>query len=320
LSKLYETSAIKRKAFLTGLLILLILNGSLLIALLHTGGRNSIESFVREFPLIDPSRNFIEQQHFITNIQPIRDQLNDYIESVSEAKIGIYFEFLNTGANIAINQEARFFPASLIKMPTALAVMKKIEEGEWKLTNELILFSEDADSRYGQLYKQKVGTSFSIEYLLKEMLINSDDTAHRILIRNLNVSEYQRTLDGLGMLELFDQDYNITAKEYSRIFRALYSSSYLRRELSQQLLEWLSATPFDNFLEAGLTRGVPFAHKIGEHDIENTYLDSGVVYIPNKPYILTVMVQVTSDAVGKPFAEGVMKDISEMVYGYVENY
>jgi hypothetical protein len=32
------------------------------------------------------------------------------------------------------------------------------------------------------------------------------------------------------------------------------------------------------------------------------------------------MVQVTSDAVGKPFAEGVMKDISEMVYGYVENY
>jgi len=39
----------------------------------------------------------------------------------------------------------RILPASLIKVPLAMAVMKKIESGDWNLYNELVLMKEDRD-------------------------------------------------------------------------------------------------------------------------------------------------------------------------------
>lgn len=306
--------------------ILLILIVILLITNIFTLNRvnqvieeNSFDSFVLKYPFIDPARNFVDQKHFITNIQPLRKSLLSYVaEQKEDVDIGIYFEFLNTGANISINQEMRFFPASLIKMPTALAVMNKVEKGEWKLTNELVLFPEDVNGAYGDLYKQPIGTKFTIEELMKELLINSDDTAHRILVRNLDDQIYQNILDGLGITDLIDKNYNVTAKEYSRIFRSLYSSSFLGKEYSQTLLKWLTETPFNNFLGQSVPSDVVFSHKIGEHDQERTYLDSGIVYIPNRPYIITVMVKVKNGQQSK--AEEVMKYISKASYDYINQY
>lgn len=312
------TNINKNNFFLLLILVLFSSNIFTFIYFQEKINSNSFDNFISEFPLIDPSRNFIDQKHFITNIQPIRESLYSYISSDTNAEVGLYFEVLNTGANITINEDQRFFPASLIKMPTALAVMKKIEDGEWKLSNQLVLFEEDKNDGYGNLYKNSVGTRFTIENLLKELLINSDDTAHRILIRNLESQNYESVLTGLGMSQLFDNNYNVTPKEYSRIFRSLYSSSYLKREYSQMLLKWLTETPFNNFLGSEIPTEVKFSHKIGEHDDEKTYLDSGIVYIPNRPYILTVMVKVKNGDQSK--SEEIMRNISKQVYEYIKNY
>jgi len=43
----------------------------------------------------------------------------------------VYFEYLPTGANISINKDAEFFPASLLKVPVAMAIAKKIDKREW---------------------------------------------------------------------------------------------------------------------------------------------------------------------------------------------
>lgn len=272
----------------------------------------------REYPLVDPLRDLIPQEHFLVNIQPLRESLNKIVENFTDAEVGLYFEFLNTGANISINEQKRFWPASLIKMPTAMAVMKKIERGEWKLSNELVMFLEDRDERYGDLYKKPAGTKFTIEELLKELIINSDDSAHRILIRNLEGEDFDEIIDGLGMGQLYDQDYNITAKEYSRIFRSLYTSSFLNREYSQNLLELLSVTPFNRWLGSAIPRDVVFSHKIGENDSENTYLDSGIVYFPSRPYILTVMVEL-NEGVDESRSDEIMGEISKEVYEYIKS-
>lgn len=276
-------------------------------------------SFENPYPLIDPARSFVAQEHFITNIQPLREELRRITAAHEPNRIGVYFEYLNTGANISINQEERFWPASLSKMPTALAVMKKIERGEWKLSNELVLFYEDRNDDFGTLYRREAGTRLTIEELLKELLINSDDTAHRILIRNLEAENFEEMLNGLGMEELYDKDYNITAKEYSRIFRSLYTSSFLKREYSEMVLRWLAETPFDYYLGSGVPDDILFSHKIGEHDPEATYLDAGLVYVPNRPYLLTVMVKV-ADGSDETTAKEIMREISEAVYHYVSTY
>lgn len=291
----------------------------LIIIFLIASRNEQINISAREYPLVDPLRDLVPQEHFIVNIQPLRDGLNEIVNNVSDAEVGLYFEFLNTGANISINEQTRFWPASLIKMPTAMAVMKKIERGEWKLSNELVMFLEDRDERYGDLYKKPAGTKFTIEELLKELLINSDDSAHRILIRNLDGENFDEIIDGLGMGQLYDEDYNITAKEYSRIFRSLYTSSFLKREYSQTLLKWLSETPFNRWLGSAIPTDIVFSHKIGENDRENTYLDSGIVYVPFRPYILTVMVEL-KEGVDESRSDEIMKDISNEAYQYVASY
>lgn len=281
---------------------------------------DSRKPFENPYPLIDPARSIVAQEHFFSTIEPLRRELKDLTAKYEKegARVGMYFEYLNTGANVSINQEERFWPASLSKMPTAFAVMKKVEEGKWKLSNEMVLFYEDRDDRFGELYKKPAGTRLTIEELLRQILINSDNTAHRILVRNLSGPDYDAVIEALGMEELYDKDYNITAKEYSRIFRALYNASYLNRENSEMLLHWLSETQFNDFLDAGVPDNVPFAHKIGEEFKEVVFLDSGIVYVPDRPFLLTVMIDASKSG-GVERAKAMMKEISAAAYDYVAN-
>lgn len=295
--------------------------GFLLAANLATGGyliylQNRNPQYENPYPLIDISRNFISQEHFIVNIQPLREQLQRIVQEEGVDVISIYFEFLNTGANIQINKEMRFYPASLMKIPTAMAVMKKIENREWKMDDRLVLFEQDQDSRYGTLYKKPVGATFSIEELLRALLIDSDNTAHQILIRNLSSAELAELQNNLGLEDLLDENYKLSVKEYSRLFRSLYTSSFLKRENSQRILEWLTETPFSQYLEAGFPRETVFSHKIGEDGKNKNFLDAGIVYLVNRPYAIAV----GTTGYEREKAQEVMKKISEAIYKYISNY
>ncbi len=309
----------RRNIFIVIIFILVISNAATLGFLIYQNRPEAVRRFNNPYPLIDLARSFMEQKYFFSTIEPARQKMEDIVKKYEKEgnQAGVYFEFLNTGANVSINQDVRFWPASLNKMPTVFAAMKKAEKGDWKLTNELVLFSEDKDERFGEFYKKTVGARFTIEELLKETLINSDNTAHRILARNLSSEDYADTFEALGMEKFFDENYDITAKEYSHIFRALYSASYLNRENSQKILQWLSETRFDELLKSGVPDGVLFSHKIGEEFEESVFLDSGIVYVPNRPYLLTVMVKAQSGGIEK--AKEIMKALSHSAYDYVAN-
>lgn len=306
-----------RKAFRWLLVVLLVAN---IVSLFYIAATRNRNYFQNPYPLIDPTRSIIEQEHFLTTIEPLRQELRQAVEWYESEgrRISLYFEFLNTGANISLNQDARFWPASLSKLPTALAAMKNVQDGVWKLENELVLFEDDKSPNYGQLYRQPVGTRFTVETLLQKLILDSDNTAHRILIRNLDTKDYDEVISALGLEELFNQQAKITAKEYSRILRALYSSSYLKRQYSEQLLEWLSQTSFDTFLDAGIPETVKFAHKIGEAHQDRIFLDSGIAYIPFRPFLLTVIVEMRPDE-DIEAARQIMKILAKTAYDYVAN-
>ena len=139
-----------------------------------------------EYFFLNPARKFIEQEDLIVNFQPLRDYLNEKYEA--DPNISVYFEFLNTGSNITISKDAEFFPASLLKVPVAMAAAKKIEKGEWKWNNKLVLMSTDKDDKFGTLYKEPTGSIFTIEELVRRSLVDSDNTAHFILLRNLELT------------------------------------------------------------------------------------------------------------------------------------
>lgn len=267
-----------------------------------------------KYSFLNPARNFVKQEDLIINIQPLRDDLNEKYEA--DPNISVYFEYLSTGANIAINKDAEFWPASLLKLPVAMAVSKKIEKGEWKWSNELVLMNSDKNEKFGDLYKKPVGTRFKIEDLIKKTLTESDNTANFILVRNLEPEEFQDIYDHLGLSEFISSEGKISAKKYSVMFRALYNASYLSEENSQKLLSLMRESKFDEYVKSGLPEDILYAHKIGIVDDKNVFLDAGIVYIPKRSYILTVMVN-TPDI---NFAQKTMKDISEKAYTYIFNY
>ncbi len=279
---------------------------------------------------LSPTLELLDKKDLIVDFQGLRDSLTRKYEVQGEYLVSIYFEYFPTGANISINKDEKIWPASLIKIPIAMAAMKKVQDGKWKIGNELVILDQDKDSEYGELYKEPSGTTMTIKKFLEETLINSDNTAHFVLLRNIEGSELEDVYVHLGMDDIIDAlkkspkkdaeiDNRITAKRYSIFFRSLYNSTYLSQEYSELFLS-ISAKAPRELLNKGIPDNVPFVHKTGIRVDESVRADSGIVYVPGRPYILTVMVQQKDKKkLNDKEVEQIFESVSKEVYNYVIN-
>jgi beta-lactamase class A len=298
--------------FWTTFVLGLFLVSAFLNAVLLTREHSETDSFSAarsKYPFLDPAQGFYGNSDLLLTLHPLHDQL----QGITQGKdnVTIYFEFLNTGANISLN-EIPFLPGSLMKIPVAMAVMKNVDAGVWSLDDtKLTLIDADKNAQYGNLYTVPSGTTFTVRELLTKLLVDSDDTARSLFIRTVGESNIADVLSYLGLEDIFNTDLKIGARRYSNFLRALYEASYLSPESSQLLLTILNTPHNSDLLPAGIPSGINFSHKIGVNDI--TYSDSGIVYVPNRPYILTVAMQSTSSVE----VQTMMKNISTAVYQYV---
>ena len=146
-------------------------------------------------------------------------------------------------------------------------------------------------------------------------MVNSDNTAQNIFKHHINVDDYIQFQYETGLQDLYNEKGLISAKEYTRILRVLYTSSYLEPENSEKILELLSQSTFKDFLSQGIPSDIKFSHKYGENKEYNIFADSGIVYIPGKPYMLTIIIKgkdSTPDTIA--WVTSLMKEISEYVY------
>lgn len=266
-----------------------------------------------DYPLLDPLRKFVSADSYITNVQDLRDYLieigNKYPDSIS-----IYYENINSGSNIPVNKDLKLFPASLSKLVQAVLVTKKVESGQLSWDKQLKADTSDLSSDSGTLYQKGVG-EYSVDELLRELLINSDNTAQNVFKHLLTVDDYISFQYETGLQDLYNEKGFISAKEYSRLLRVLYTSSYLEPENSQKILELMSQSTFKDFLSQGIPSDVKFAHKYGENVLNNIFADSGIVYIPGKPYMISVIIKgKDSTKETRDWAASLMKEISEHAY------
>lgn len=314
--------------------ILMLLSCVLLLALVVTyvsyvpSLKKTFTDKVNHHSFLSPTLGVIDKKNLIVDFQSLREHLTAKYEVRSDYMVSIYFEYFPTGANIAINKDEKVWPASLIKIPVAMAMMKKIQDQKWKLTNELVILDDDKDSEYGDLYKSPTGTTLTIKKFLEESLIRSDNTAHFVLLRNLDGAELEDVYVHLGMDDVIDAlkkapskkeevDNRITAKRYSIFFRSLYNATFLNQEYADLFLSMLANAPRDLTGE-GLPPGVPIAHKTGIRIDEAVRADSGIVYVPGRPYLLTVMIQKKGKgALDEQEVNNLFKEIGKEVYTYV---
>lgn len=302
------------KVVLVGGALLLIANiGWVVYSVLRAGGTGQDAN---TYPLLS-KRIFAESQNdILINFTPLRAAIRDYVAKQPE-QIGIYFEYLPSGTSIGVNDQLEVRLASLIKVPVVMAVYKAIEEGKLTLGSVLTMQKEDLDPRFGSLWKRGVGSKLTIRETIDINLVESDNTATRILVRHLSEGAIDAVFDSLDLPK--DRENGaavISSKSYASILRSLYLSSYLERNHSNDILGILARTNFSDQIPAGVPSNIKVAHKIGiferpgEQPVHN---DCGIVYAPNRPYALCIMVPGSSETAGRH-----MQYLSKMVYGYIE--
>lgn len=265
---------------------------------------------------ISPLRSLIDQDDFLTTLQPLREELRE-ITAASALRTSVYVEFLNTGANINVNAHERFWPASLTKLPIAIAAMREVDRGAWRRDQILTLEEADRTTVSSELGQAPAGTRFTLEQVLSALLRGSDNTAYQLLLRTLPAGSLEAMVDAVGLEELFDTDGRITAREYARLLRTLYTSSYLQQSSSQYLLELMNASGFPFFLRGAVPDSVPFPHKWGSYPDDHTSLDAGIVYVPDRPFMIVVMIQGRGVAGEREAVQALMQRIAGASYAFI---
>jgi beta-lactamase class A len=231
----------------------------------------------------------VQQKKLIISFANLKPILNSTITQNVNGLFGLYLEDLTTGAWLGINEKDTFVPASLLKLPVMTAVLKKIEKGELNLDDKIKLDSNDIDFQQGSLAYKGAGFEVSIKELLRLMIKESDNTAYFTFVRRL-VSPNELIEAALAMgLPSLEETNRISPKEYANMLRGLYYSSYMRRTFSELALSLMLETDFNSQLPSGIPRNVPISHKIGMYYDGGYYHDCGIIYLPEKPYILCVM-------------------------------
>lgn len=276
----------------------------------------------RSFPLLDPMRAILPQKDFVVVFRPLRLELEKLAQdwAARGVVVSVQIEYLNTGTHLSINQNYRMLPASLTKVPVAMMVMHQVENGTLNLEQEIELKEEDRDNKWGELYKAPSGTKLKLEEVLRKSLVESDNTAHQMLYRLVGVEDAQALSQELNLEDLFDESGKITAREYARLLRSLYTSSYLKAQNSQLILDHMTRDQVVKFLIRGLGEDVLYAHKFGESAPIRSYIDAGIVYVPNRPFIIVVMVQDIEGRVSltrEMAGEEIFELIAKKTYDYV---
>jgi len=261
----------------------------------------------------------------------LRISLTAYVtsqEALGSVKdVAVYYRDLVHGPTFGINGSEDFAPASLLKLPLALAYLN--EEANYPgLLDKKIGYTGTTTSLV-QTFPPKVsiepGNFYSIRDLIFNTLVYSDNKSYTVLgnyfennIPNGNQSLYQ-TYQDLGILapqETLDQ--NISVHSYAGIFRNLYNASYLDPKPSEEVLSWLSQSTFNLGLVAGVPPGTRVAHKFGEFtfpDNSHQLHDCGIIYYPGNPYLLCIMTKGTDWTA----LETTIQTISAMTYKEVDS-
>lgn len=186
------------------------------------------------------------------------------------------------------------------------------------LDDTITLKEEWLDSGYGDLYKKGAGYSSTIRKFAELALEESDNTALNAV---QSVLDAHATEKMTSAYEALDVDYvddertnlSMSARAYASFLKCLYFACYISPDSSQEIMTYLTQSTYgeDGRLGKYIPSNVKIAHKIGVAG-DQVQSDCGIVYVPNRHYILCVMLNEEKGKGGEVIAQ-----ISKKVYDYV---
>lgn len=227
----------------------------------------------------------------------IKKEISRVKDTYGIEQISLYYRDLNNGPWFGINEEEKFSPASLLKIPVAMALMKYAEDNQGALDKKIIPTPEQITMNQNQNITfegvLEAGKEYTLFEVMESMLKKSDNSAVYVIYDNLPENYINNVFLSMGVpYENAGQEVFLRVKDYASFFRVLFNSSYLNRENSEKLLEILTGIDYKNGLTAGiLDKNIIISHKFGERILGNSFQlhDCGIIYYPDNPYLLCIM-------------------------------
>lgn len=197
---------------------------------------------------------------------------------LQEASIGFAFQDLRTGASFSYHGAQRFEAASTMKLPVAMYSWEEVAAGNASLEEEMTVMEEDIEAGQGAVSAAGEGGVFTLESLLHESIIASDNTANHMILRF-----WQGRVPEGWLILAFDARYG-TNYNNGRSFSAAELLPMLKRLYEEKdapgiqiLIQDLLNTGYEPM--AALYLNVPVARKYGKlgtlyHDIGLAFSDA----------------------------------------------
>jgi len=238
-----------------------------------------------------------------------------------QGRFGVAVYDPESGQRVEVGGDESFFAASIGKLPTYLTLYRDATRGEVDLNEEISIQPEDvAAYGTGELYLYGVGHALPLRECAWHLVNKSDNTAWAMLNRRLGFDRIQAELREIGATSTSYEEaaYQTTANDVLKMLEKISDPEYTNKDLSQEMLDAMTNTAYEDRIPAALPEGARVAHKIGTY---NTFFhDAGIVYYKDeegkeKRYYVVVMggETVESEGVGtiKEVAAAAHKAIAE---------
>jgi beta-lactamase class A len=236
------------------------------------------------------------------------------IAGSSGARFGIYVKDLTTGNSLSQNPSLSMHAASTMKTPVLLEVLRRVDAGTLKLTDELPVKNEFKSLVDGSQFSigleetdaptvKKLGGKATLEFLVTEMIVRSSNLATNLVLSLVGPENVQAFTDALGArtvkvrrcvedAKAFDLGLNneTDAAGMATVMEAVMRSPKLSAEAKAKAWEILSGQTFNEEIPAGLhpQSGAIVGHKTGS--ISSVQHDAAAVRLPDgRSYVLVLL-------------------------------
>ncbi len=240
--------------------------------------------------------------------------------------MGIAVKDLASGETFFANADMVFPQASSIKIPILIELLRQDQAGMVKLDERVEVTKAGMAGGSGVLnFFSDGGSALSLRDLATLMIVLSDNSATNIIIHRVAMENVNTMLRRAGLSQtrlqriMMDADAQragrenlSTPREMVALLEMLDGGRLLDAKHSQLALEILKY-PKNTSLRAGVPPGIAVANKPG--GISGVNCDSGIVYLPNRPYAISVM---TTYNRGSDAAAEAITAVSRKTFEYFE--
>src|SRR5215207_3218248 len=209
--------------------------------------------------------------------ESLRSELGQ-IAQAYPATYGVVVLDPSSGERVAMDADRRFLAASLNKLPVLMTLYRAAASGVVDLDDKISMQASDVQA-YGSgvLYTYPVGHTITLRECARFLIKESDNTAWKMLDRYLG-RNYIR--DELYRVGAYSTEYWIpnttTPNDALLMLEKISDPSYTTPDLSDEMLDIMTNTSFEDRLPQPLPEGLQVSHKIGSYG--GTFGDAAVVF------------------------------------------